>query len=326
MKTFLNKLISDTMTTLNIFYNYVKELYMWLLLITFTFLNVKVINNEDSNCIVHAIINLCKRIPFVKNRFVDKCVCFNDNIDINDNTDINDMINKDIVQPLIIGITGRKRSGKDTIGNYLVENCGFVRVAYADALKEACIQIFGFSNDQVYGDELKEVIDEDWGHTPRELLQKVGTELFRDTLPKLCKNISNDIWIKSVKRKIKNLSKQGYNKFVITDVRFQNELDFIKESKGVTWKVTRGFIPDSSLSPLHEPALLPPTQLSPIINDIKDKSTCREDLTNVPIHQSEALIDNFECDYIFTNNDTIENLYHKVKQDAGLDILLDNIL
>src|SRR6185503_18980748 len=101
-------------------------------------------------------------------------------------------------------------------------------------LKEACKLIFGLSDEQVYGDELKEVIDEYWGHSPREILQKVGTELFRERLPELCKNISDDIWIRSVDRQIMNLRKKGLTKFVITDVRFPNELEFIKQKNGLS--------------------------------------------------------------------------------------------
>lgn len=182
----------------------------------------------------------------------------------------------------IIGVTGRKRSGKDTIGSYLVEKYGFVRVAYADALKEACKNIFGFSDEQLYGDDLKEVVDEYWGHTPREILQKVGTELFRERLPQLCTYISNDIWIRSVERKIQNLAKQGVSKIVITDIRFPNEIEFITRSGGVTWKVVRpGLFTDSSS----------------------------------PVHTSETLTDTFVCDHEFVNNSSLEILYAQVDSE-----------
>lgn len=188
---------------------------------------------------------------------------------------------------IVIGVTGRKRSGKDTVGRYLVDNYGFVRVAYADALKEACKIIFGFSDDQVYGDVLKEIEDEYWKHSPREVLQKVGTELFRDRLPQICNNISNDIWIRSVDRQIQNLRKKGYTRFVITDVRFPNELEFIAKYKGQSWKVQRpGIVFDSS----------------------------------IPVHASEALIDDFNCDHIFVNDGTLEDLFDIV------DVVMDKII
>jgi hypothetical protein len=187
---------------------------------------------------------------------------------------------------ILIGVTGRKRSGKDTIGQYLVDDYGFVRIAFADALKDACINVFGFSREQVYGDELKEQIDEYWQHTPREILQKVGTDLFRNELPRVCENISNDIWIKSVERKIQNLKKIGHNRFVITDVRFPNELEFIHRMKGRVWKVVR-------------PCLL---------NDANQY---------IPVHSSESHIDGFASDKEFLNDGTIVDLYQSVEEVLG---------
>jgi|SRR5579872_5425097 len=198
----------------------------------------------------------------------------------------------DDLQITLIGITGRKRSGKDTIGEYLVKKCGFKRIAFADALKEACKIIFGFDNEQVYGD-LKENVDDYWGHSPREILQIVGSELFRDRLPELCHNIHNDIWIKSVERQIRNLYNQGYNKFVITDARFDNEIDFIKKFNGFTWKVIR-----------------------PCLMSIDNHSNT---------HQSEISIDNFICDYDFINDSTIANLYDKVDKNLNQCLFVDHI-
>jgi dephospho-CoA kinase len=49
----------------------------------------------------------------------------------------------------IIGITGKKFSGKDTLGDYFVNNHGYIRLAFADALKNACAEIFGFDFEQL---------------------------------------------------------------------------------------------------------------------------------------------------------------------------------
>jgi len=183
---------------------------------------------------------------------------------------------------ILIGITGRKKSGKDTIGKYLIDNHGFVRVAFADALKEACKIIFGFTDEQLYDDELKEIIDKYWNHTPREILQKVGTELFRIELPLLCEHINNDIWIRSVDRKIEQLREKGHTRIAITDVRFDNELEYISHMKGYSWKVSR-------------PSLL--KNVDP----------------NLIVHSSEALIDNFVCNEHFVNEGTLDQLYESVE-------------
>jgi hypothetical protein len=180
---------------------------------------------------------------------------------------------------IVIGVTGRKRSGKDTVGKYLINKYGFHRVAFADALKEACKHIFGFTDEQVYGDDLKEVIDKYWDYSPREILQKVGTELFREKLPQICPKISNDIWLRSVARQIEKLREKGYSRFVITDVRFENELDFVKNYRGFTWKVERPSI---------------------IID------------STIPAHSSETQIDNFKTNYVFVNSGTLTDLYNLV--------------
>ena len=185
---------------------------------------------------------------------------------------------------IIIGITGHKRSGKDTVGKYLIDNYGFVRVAYADALKEACKIIFSLSDEQLYGDELKDVKDEYLKYTPREIMQIVGTDLIRNQLPLIFTNMPKDIWIRAVDKQIKKLHKCGYTRFVITDVRFPDEHDFITKYNGKIWKVIR----------------------STIMKDI---------ISHTPEHESETMIDKFKCNAEFINNGTLQDLYKTVDKE-----------
>jgi hypothetical protein len=128
---------------------------------------------------------------------------------------------------MIIGLGYKARSGKDTIADYLVRVHNFKRIAFADSLKEACRQIFSFTDAQLYGDQ-KEVVDPYWEVTPRYVLQRVGTECMREGYDK-------DIWIKSVDNKIKG---SGDN-WVITDMRFPNEAEAVKRWGGYLIKVDR---------------------------------------------------------------------------------------
>lgn len=189
----------------------------------------------------------------------------------------------------LVGITGRKRSGKDTIGKYLAENYGFIQLAYADTLKEVCKIVFGLSDEQLYGNKEKETVDEYWKHTPREILQKVGTELFRNTLPKELNNIEKDIWIRSIEKTIMNYIKDGHNKFVITDVRFQNELDFIKNNNGIMIKVVRPF-------------------------NTNDR------------HASETMIDHFATDIILPNCGDITDLHNMIEHEIKYNNSIKNIM
>ena len=58
----------------------------------------------------------------------------------------------------ILGICGKKRSGKDTAGEYLIENYGYVRYAFGDPVKDVCRVMFKFTEEQLYGDK-KEIIE-----------------------------------------------------------------------------------------------------------------------------------------------------------------------
>lgn len=142
-------------------------------------------------------------------------------------------------RPKLIGITGRKFNGKDTLGNYYVEKYGYIRLAFADALKKGCAEIFGFSDEQLYGN-LKETADDFWKITPRTVLQYVGTDLFREQLNVIMPEIGQNIWTKVVEKKISDIRKVNPNAcFVITDVRFPNECDLVRKLGGVVVRVKR---------------------------------------------------------------------------------------
>ena len=90
----------------------------------------------------------------------------------------------------------------------------------------------------------RETPDEYWSEklgrpfTPREALRLEGTESTRDI-------IAFDFWVWSVEMKIKNqLSKNSNSHFVISDVRFPNEISWIKSMGGTTVRIIRGEEPD----------------------------------------------------------------------------------
>lgn len=125
----------------------------------------------------------------------------------------------------VIGIGGLKKSGKNAVADILVRDHGYVLFAWADTLKGACRLVFGFTEEQVNGD-LKEIVDAFWGLTPREVMQKVGTEGFRA--------IWEDIWVRALLRRI-----AGVPRVVITDCRFPNELAAVRALGGRVWLVDR---------------------------------------------------------------------------------------
>lgn len=139
----------------------------------------------------------------------------------------------------LIVISGLARVGKDTLGEYLKKNFkdNYFTMAYADALKRKCIQDFDLSREQVYGD-LKEVPDkryrkrtdkdEEAYWTPREILQHMGTEAYRA--------VDNRFWIKQL---FKYIDRNNLKNVIITDGRFPDEIDIVKERGGTHIRVER---------------------------------------------------------------------------------------
>ena len=169
---------------------------------------------------------------------------------------------------IIIGILGRKIHGKDTIADMICKKYAFRKISFADPLKEGCRNIFGLTEEQLYGIK-KDVIDEYWKVTPRSLIQFVGTDLLRNQFCDL-------IWIKLLEKKL--IHNSAIN-FVISDIRFQNELDMLKKHGAIIIKV-------------HRPGL-----------------------PNEDNHISEVGIDNVTgFDEYILNDSSIDMLYYKVDQ------------
>lgn len=127
---------------------------------------------------------------------------------------------------MIVGLLGRARSGKDTFASRL-EARGFVRTSFAQPLKDACRVLFGLT-DAHLGD-LKDVADPNLptrSATPRQILQEFGTDVMR-------KHYGDGFW---VDRFVRDLPPGNV---VVTDVRFQNEVDALRGLGGVIIKIER---------------------------------------------------------------------------------------
>ncbi len=134
----------------------------------------------------------------------------------------------------IIGITGRARSGKDTLAEFLVNDHGFVKLSFAAPIRSFVADITGFPLAAMEdGPEKEQPLDWLDGQTPRHLMQTVGTEWGRNM-------IDRDLWIKVVEQKIRQARRDGATGVVVSDVRFDNEADFIGAwQHGVVVKVER---------------------------------------------------------------------------------------
>lgn len=143
---------------------------------------------------------------------------------------------------MIIAFAGRKQSGKTTSAEFvknIFENRGLgVGKIYnfADPLKtDVCMNVFGLTYHQCYGsDESKnELVDCYWPDTDkqmtaREVMQYVGTDIFR--------KIQHNVWASATIKKIRH---EKPDLAIIADCRFPNEVEAIKNSDGLVIKLNR---------------------------------------------------------------------------------------
>lgn len=181
----------------------------------------------------------------------------------------------------LIGFMGKKGSGKDTSADYLVKKYGYKKISFATPLKDAIQILFGFSDEQLYGDK-KETIDDRWGTSPRKVMQYLGTDIFRNDINKIMPNIKNNFWTNIMEINYKNeLLKNKNAKFVIADVRFKNEVDVIHKLGGKIIKI--------------------------------DRNTKHNDN-----HISENMMDKInDFDHIIDNTSSLNNLYKKIDLIIG---------
>lgn len=238
----------------------------------------------------------------------------------------------------LIGITGQKGSGKDTVATiitllsinrppeyivqfietnnkYLPVDCNYEIKKFAQPIKDFVANILGVSVEKLEDREFKEKeLGEEWVyyqnwvdknviisekqfnllptektamwrkriHTPRTLMQLIGTEV--------CRQIHPNFWINSLFKdytptgdtllegEIRKVREEDliYPKWIISDCRFNNEAEAIKSKGGVIIKVER-------------------------------------DLDNQDSHKSEKGINDNYVDLVINNNSSIQDLITEVK-------------
>jgi len=213
---------------------------------------------------------------------------------------------------MIIGICGFIGSGKDTIADYLTNYHGFRRESFANSLKDAVSQVFGWDRTLLEGRtkqarEWREQVDPWWAErlkmpnlTPRLMLQLWGTEVCR-------RGFHDDIWIASLENKLRTST----DDIVISDCRFPNEIKSIRDAGGIIVWVKRGELPE-----WYDWAL------SANAGEVQNFTwaTSRSKLEQAGIHASETAWVGTKFDAILENNGSIDDLFAKVK-----DLVLNHL-
>lgn len=261
---------------------------------------------------------------------------------------------------MIIGISGKINSGKDTVGkmilnimstdfkpyeenkrNNLISN--WKAVKFADTLKDMTCVFFNCTREDLESRTFKESPRHmmGLGITPREFMQKLGTEFGRDTLHpeiwskrclseykveypdytfgghfKKCVNCGDSMHFVG-KRQLycKGCCDIGVEpNWIITDVRFPEEVEAIKKLGGVVWRVNRPGQTHREISVKARRRFLAEEEsrglnLEQISKNSRFLEIFNEEMENHNPHESETALDNYEnFDEIIENDGTLEDL------------------
>ena len=200
---------------------------------------------------------------------------------------------------MIVGICGFIGSGKDTVADYLVNFHEFRRESFANTLKDAVSAVFGWDRVMLEGRtkaarEWREQVDTWWAErldiphlTPRWILQYWGTEVCR-------KGFHDDIWIASLENKLRN----SRDNVVISDCRFPNEIQSIRNAGGIILWVKRGELP---------------SWYNLALSANQGQNLAFQELKRIGIHSSETAWVGTDFDEIIDNDGSIDDLYAEIK-------------
>lgn len=178
---------------------------------------------------------------------------------------------------MIIGITGKIGSGKDTVATIvkgLYPEMEWQIKGFADKLRQVASLFTGIPAEDMKRQEVKEQGVREFNMTLRQLLQKLGTGAIRN-------NLHQNAWVNAlmvdyvdILKYVSHLPGQphrhGYEistpNWLVTDTRFLNELNAITDKGGICIRVVRPDNPYPSSNHISETAL-DGVELLTIIND-----------------------------------------------------------
>lgn len=168
-------------------------------------------------------------------------------------------------RPPVIGLAGRARVGKDTAASFLLAAIGGYRYSFADPMRGMLLQL-GIDMNDPYWIERKEDIIPALGRSPRYLMQTLGTEWGRNL-------VHPQLWLLLAQQRLL----QNGPGMIVTDVRFENEADWVRSQGGRVVHILR------------------------------------DDAAKVEAHTSEAGVAVADDDLIIHNNGTLEEFQDRLR-------------
>lgn len=178
------------------------------------------------------------------------------------------------------------------------KDSGYEQVAFANKLKEVVSVLLNCSREQLNDRNFKNSFLSEFNMTVREFLQKTGDGLSEYNPDIFVKALFVDYKEEFVSSGIgmfhdprPSYRSLGFPNWIITDLRFPNELEAIEDRGGITIRVNRKISKEEDVN-----------------------QSLLGAMSNYKEHPSETSLDNAEFDYTINNNGTIEDLIEKVKE------------
>lgn len=128
----------------------------------------------------------------------------------------------------VISLSGKSGAGKDTVAQILMRRFDYERVAFADPIKRYVGELFGLTDEQLWGDGRNRP-DERLEMAPREVYQNFGS---------FCREIDPDVWIRRWRQSVGERLEAGAG-VICTDVRTPDELAAVRDLGGTALLITR---------------------------------------------------------------------------------------
>lgn len=203
---------------------------------------------------------------------------------------------------MIIGLNGLIGSGKDTVTEYIIKSYNLDQMSFGKYVKDCLSVMFGWDREMLEGKTKesriwRESVDVFWSSklnirfTPRLAMQLYGTELVR-------KHLNNDFWINRFEL---DYSKKENKNIIVSDCRFINEIEKIRELGGTIIEIQPKELPEWYEIAKNQ-------NLGMYNEDVMKKKYPQ-------IHVSEyGWIGLNNPDIIIKNDGTLEELYQKISK------------